>query len=459
MTLVKTLAAGLLAGFSVILSAQNYVLSPTGDDRASGVPGRPWATLARAAKSLRPGDQLMSEDGTYAGPLVIQPPAVDFPGRRPPIRVFAHHAGMAVVTAPPGGPAIRIRQAWNVELAGLVLDGAGRGAWFDIRETTGLLLHHLHLTAPGPKPAVWERVNSAAVLDCVFAGGDGAGLAWQCRNTGLVLWERCRFEAGTRVLLEFSGECRLNTFRSCGFFGSETPVLRAPAAVTQLSFVQCVWRDGARPPEMLWEEPNVLFRRCYFDAGGFPAYARIRACAVHNTAMQAAPAGTPGPRCSNNFFCSDAKSAFRPGKTELPRLRRESPARDAGSVRLTAVTQNVAAAQTLPVADAGFFLGRGATRREPGDMIWIGETRRPARVLGVDPVRNTLELDRTVDAEAGAAVVFPYHGAAPDLGAYEIGMDVFGRNIPGVPRKAGANSFRTEWRFAPGVFTEPSPGG
>ena len=90
-------------------------------------------------------------------------------------------------------------------------------------------------------------------------------------------------------------------------------------------------------------------------------------------------------------------------------------------------------------------------------MIWIGETRRPARVVSADPVRGTLELDRAVDAEAGAAVAFPYHGAAPDLGAYEIGMDVFGRDIPGVPHKTGANSFRTEWRFAPGVFTPPSP--
>ena len=115
MALPKTLAAGLLAGLSVILSAQNYVLSPTGDDRASGVHGSPWATLARASKSLRPGDQLMLEDGTYAGPLTIRPPAMDFPGRRPPIRVFAHHPGKAVVTAPPGGPAVRVSQARNEE--------------------------------------------------------------------------------------------------------------------------------------------------------------------------------------------------------------------------------------------------------------------------------------------------------------------------------------------------------
>ena len=457
MVSAKTLLAGFLAGLAIALSAQNYVLSPTGDDRGPGTHGQPWATLARASKSLRPGDQLMLEDGTYAGPLVIQPPAVDFPGRRPPIRVFARHPGKAVVTAPSGGPAIRIRQAARVEIAGLALDGAGHGVWFDIRDTSGLVLHHLSLTAPGPGTAVWEKVNSAAVLDCVFSGGDGAGIAWQCRNTGLVLWERCSFAGGTRPMLGFSGECRGDTFRSCGFFVAETPVLREPAAGSRLSFVQCVWRDGARPPEMLWESPAVLFRRCHFDAGGVPAYDRIRACAVHNTAMQKPPAGTPGPRCANNLFRTDAKSTFRPGKADPPRLRRESPAVDAGTVRLTVVTRNVAAAQTLPVAETGFFLGRGATRLEPGDMIWIGETRRPARVVSADPVRGTLELDRAVDAEAGAAVAFPYHGAAPDLGAYEIGMDVFGRDIPGVPHKTGANSFRTEWRFAPGVFTPPSP--
>ena len=456
MALPKTLAAGFLAGLSIALSAQNYVLSPTGDDRASGVHGSPWATLARASKSLRPGDQLMLEDGTYPGTLAIRPPAVEFP-RRPPIRIFAQHSGKAVIVAPSGGPAVRISQAWNVELAGLVLDGAGRGAWFDIRDTSGLLLRDLSLTAPGPQSARWERVNSAAVLDCVFSGGGGSVPAWQCRNTGLVLWERCRFEESGQPLLELAGECQLNTFRFCGFFVSATPVLGASSAVRQLSFVQCVWRDGARPPEALWENPGVLFRRCYFDAGGFPAFDRIRACAVHNTAMQAVPAGTPGPRCANNLFVSDAKATFRPGKTEQPRLRREHPAADAGSVRLTVVTRDVAASQTLPVAEAGFFLGRGATRLEPGDMIWIGETRRPARVLGVDPDRNTLELDRTVDAEAGTAVAFPYHGAAPDLGAYEIGMDVFGRNVPGVPHKSGTNSFRPEWRFAPGIFTAPNP--
>ena len=440
------------------LAAQFYVLSPDGDDRNPGTHDKPWATPARAARSLRPGDQLMIRDGTYAGPLTLAPPAAaDAPGGRPAIRIFAHNPGKAVITAPAGGSALCLLRMQKVEITGLVLDGGGRGTWFDIRETASLLLRDLRLTAPGPGSSRWIKVNSAVVADCEIAGADnGTAPLWRCRDTGLVLWMRCSFAGGARPGVEFSGECRSNTFRFCGF-SAAAPEMKAPPA-GRLAFDRCAWRGGARPSADLWAHPGVLFRYCFFASGGFPGYDAIRACAIHNTALQTVPTGTPGPRCANNLFVTDPKRTFRPGKPPVERLRIDHPARDAGSGRLTVTTRNVLQSQILPVEDTGFFLGRGPSRLASGDMIWIGETHRPARVLAVDDARKQLTLDRIVDAEAGAAVAFPYHGAAPDLGWFEIGMDRFGRNAPGVPHGSGRTTFRQEWRFAPGFFTAPVPG-
>jgi hypothetical protein len=60
--------AGLLSfGVASPARAADYVVSPSGSDGASGVSGAPWRTIQRALSSVRPGDVVTVEDGTYAG--------------------------------------------------------------------------------------------------------------------------------------------------------------------------------------------------------------------------------------------------------------------------------------------------------------------------------------------------------------------------------------------------------
>jgi MYXO-CTERM domain-containing protein len=47
--------------------ATDYVVSPTGSDTASGLAGAPWRTIQRALGSVKPGDVVTVEDGSYAG--------------------------------------------------------------------------------------------------------------------------------------------------------------------------------------------------------------------------------------------------------------------------------------------------------------------------------------------------------------------------------------------------------
>jgi hypothetical protein len=47
--------------------AADYVVSTTGDDTAAGAAGSPWRTLQRAWRTVKAGDTVTAEDGTYAG--------------------------------------------------------------------------------------------------------------------------------------------------------------------------------------------------------------------------------------------------------------------------------------------------------------------------------------------------------------------------------------------------------
>ena len=52
-------------------SAEDYFLSPSGDDQGPGTRQRPWQTIRKANETLQPGDTAVFLDGRYAG--VIEP--------------------------------------------------------------------------------------------------------------------------------------------------------------------------------------------------------------------------------------------------------------------------------------------------------------------------------------------------------------------------------------------------
>ena len=100
-------------------------------------------------------------------------------------------------------------------------------------------------------------------------------------------------------------------------------------------------------------------------------------------------------------------------------LKETSPARNRG-VALT-VTRSAGKGRTVEVADARYFYDGFGIPGEKGDEIRIGT--KTARVVARDLEKNTLTLDRDLAWVSQEEVNLPFHGSAPDPGAYEYGME------------------------------------
>ncbi len=103
-------------------------------------------------------------------------------------------------------------------------------------------------------------------------------------------------------------------------------------------------------------------------------------------------------------------------------LAPDSPAIDAGE----ALTVTRAAGTNtiyLPVEDARYFFDGFGIPGEVGDLLMIGPDKLQARIVHIAERQNTLVLDRRVTFGKGDAVNLAYSGKAPDLGAYESGME------------------------------------
>ena len=61
------LALMLSVAAATAASAADYVVSPTGSDSATGLAGAPWKTIQKALGTVKAGDVVTVEDGTYAG--------------------------------------------------------------------------------------------------------------------------------------------------------------------------------------------------------------------------------------------------------------------------------------------------------------------------------------------------------------------------------------------------------
>lgn len=103
-----------------------------------------------------------------------------------------------------------------------------------------------------------------------------------------------------------------------------------------------------------------------------------------------------------------------PSHDEAFQLDRGSAMIDVG--HFLTKTAGSGSGRTVRVDDAGWFSdGFGVTS---GDLVQIGKAA-PVRVTQVDYQANTLVLDSSVSWSAGSTVTLAYHGAAPDIGAFE----------------------------------------
>ncbi|MCK5805431.1 MAG: right-handed parallel beta-helix repeat-containing protein, partial [Lentisphaeria bacterium] len=131
---------------------------------------------------------------------------------------------------------------------------------------------------------------------------------------------------------------------------------------------------------------------------------------------------------SSGYFADniDADPLFQDASRDDYRIRSGSPAIDAGQP-LT-VTRTAGKGRVVAVADARWFYDGFGIPGEEGDLIRVGGST--ARVIEADIEVNTLRLDHEIEWGKGDAVTLPFAGRAPDMGAFENGME---QPWPGVP--------------------------
>jgi len=101
------------------------------------------------------------------------------------------------------------------------------------------------------------------------------------------------------------------------------------------------------------------------------------------------------------------------------RLAPTSPLVDRG-VALT-TTVDAGEGTTMKVADPMYFYDGFKIPGEHGDDIQLMGSDATARVTSIDYAARTLTLDRPLTWSAKQGVALKYAGAAPDIGAYELG--------------------------------------
>lgn len=123
---------------------------------------------------------------------------------------------------------------------------------------------------------------------------------------------------------------------------------------------------------------------------------------------------------------------------------------DAGGPLTTTVATG--SGTSMAVTDAFYFYDGYGIANEPGDTIQLLGSTETAVVRAIDYKTNTLTLDRAVTWTKGQGVALRFAGSAPDMGAFESGLDVsvesgkdagvhraavYGLRLPDTPQRSG----------------------
>lgn len=387
MIALPKIAAALLTALACAgLAAQDFHLSPTGDDAADGAAEHPWKTLARANRALHPGDRAILWPGTYSGS--IAPYHSGLPAK--PIVYTAQTPGTAVVTGgkvrhagKPYNAAVRLSGRAFIEISGLVF--RSNNAPLVLSGSHDVVFRDLDIR--GPRPAV----RTYEVKRCTFRNIDVVSDAPPPTAERAPLWqnlhnERCRFEhlrlAGGGTLFLLAGESARCVVRAVDF-APETG--RALVIEGKEHLVEnCRVRNAVFPSEL--HGVGMLFRGNFFIGGnGLPLEATKDVRMYGNAFLQIGGDWTldetgPGDVCDQPA--------------------RLAPSSYPGTARLTAD----AAGRILEVDHPGLFFDGGGIPGETGDTVEIGPEKLSAVIVEIDRGQKLLHLDRTVRAEAGSEV-------------------------------------------------------
>jgi hypothetical protein len=103
-------------------------------------------------------------------------------------------------------------------------------------------------------------------------------------------------------------------------------------------------------------------------------------------------------------------------------LQALSPCIDSGTY-LTVVVSAGGSGTSFEVADAGYFMDGWGISGVSGDQIQLYGTTQRARITGVNYQTNTVTVDKNVTWTQDQGVCLAYEGTAPDLGAFEHGLE------------------------------------
>lgn len=155
-----------------------YYVAPGGDDQGPGSHSRPWRTIGRGVRGLKPGDTLYVRGGTYVESVYLQASGT----KAAPIRVLAYPGEAPVVDGEsrlPTGEAGSLIDVYGdyVELSGLEV----RNSNFSV-VTRGISLYAQHATVRN------TAVHHVSEIGIYVAGDDSTVedcRVWQARGQGL----------------------------------------------------------------------------------------------------------------------------------------------------------------------------------------------------------------------------------------------------------------------------------
>ena len=192
--------------------AAEFVLSPDGDDSASGDRENPWRSIVKVNGKLQPGDTAVFLPGEYAGSL-----APENGGTRDAPITFRSAEPWAARLVPEGGQdIIALTNREHIAISGFRVDGQRRAKW-------GTVTDCRHITISGckmrrsSKPMLVFGSSQVRLLDNMFSADHLRGDMLHLLNSNELLFEgnsTTRVGHGPLIIHNcFNVAVRANVFR------------------------------------------------------------------------------------------------------------------------------------------------------------------------------------------------------------------------------------------------------
>ena len=435
-------------------------------------------TIATAAAAATPGSIVLLRGGTYREPLVPGASGTD----TQPITFRSYDGETAIISDVSDAPAIQLIGRAHIVIEGLtVRKSVGWGRLQDSHDNVLRRMTFDEATATGTTGGlklVRSRLNR--ITDNHFADGTDDLLLQDASDANLVL--RNTFNSAHHSLLSIRCS-NVNVVRGNAFENARQKAMEifdcegvsdAPVRLnaTKRNLVE---DNHFGPIRGSWKAGNyaaiqqagqyTIVRRNVFShalAGGvnFSFYAQealyVYGNRVYNNTFYANRCfALDGPdardsrfrdnRVINNLFFKNGNCDGAGEQVSVPdrstvilidnggpadprfvdaadddlRLSPDSPMVDRG-VALT-LTVDAGEGTSMKVLDPTYFYEGFKIPGEGGDEIQLMGTSSSARITAIDFPTRTLTLDRPLTWTARQGVALKYSGAAPDIGAYEVG--------------------------------------